>query len=37
MSELLVRGDPSYAKVTADIAAPLERRAGAGWWVMFGM
>ncbi len=37
MSELLVQGNPSYAKVTADIAAPLERRAGAGWWAMFAV
>ncbi|RMH38630.1 MAG: hydrogenase [Deltaproteobacteria bacterium] len=34
-AEPLVLGDPSYTKVTADIAAPLERRAGIGWWIAF--
>jgi molybdopterin-containing oxidoreductase family membrane subunit len=31
----LIRGDKSLAQVTADICAPLERRAGLWWWLAF--
>jgi len=32
-----VEGHPSCAQITADIAGPLEGRAGAGWWICFGV
>ena len=35
IDEPLVEGDPSYGKVTRDIAAPMERRPGKAWWVAF--
>jgi Ni/Fe-hydrogenase subunit HybB-like protein len=31
----LVQGDKSLATVTSDICAPLDRRAGLGWWLAF--
>ena len=31
----LVQGDPKWGKITSDIAAPMERRAGSAWWVAF--
>ena len=34
-SERLIAGDPSFADVTREIAAPLERGPGALWWVAF--
>ncbi|HKZ31681.1 MAG TPA: NrfD/PsrC family molybdoenzyme membrane anchor subunit [Vicinamibacteria bacterium] len=33
--ESLVEGAPSYAEVTREIAAPLERPATTAWWVAF--
>lgn len=33
--EPFILGGPSYAKVTADIVAPLERRAGVPWYLAF--
>src|ERR1700680_3345359 len=31
----LIEGNKSLAQVTADVCAPLERRAGALWWAAF--
>ena len=31
----LIAGDKTPARVTADICAPLERRAGLWWWLAF--
>ncbi|MDP6124833.1 MAG: polysulfide reductase NrfD [Candidatus Latescibacteria bacterium] len=31
----LLPGDPSFSKITDDIAAPLERCASASWWAAF--
>ena len=31
----LVLGKPSFGEITAAIAAPMEGRAGAGWWASF--
>jgi Ni/Fe-hydrogenase subunit HybB-like protein len=36
-SERMIAGDPSYAEVTRDIAAPLERSAGRLWWIAFAI
>ncbi len=33
--EEFVKGDPTYGEITADIAAPLEHRAGKTWWLLF--
>ena len=33
--ETLVLGEPSYGKVTAEIAAPMETRPGLGWLALF--
>ena len=34
-SQPLTEGNKSLAQVTADVCAPLERRAGALWWAAF--
>ncbi len=34
-SDWLIEGDPDYAEITREIAAPLEGRAGASWWALF--
>jgi molybdopterin-containing oxidoreductase family membrane subunit len=34
---VLVRGHKTPAQVTADICAPLERRASVGWWLTFAL
>ena len=34
---VLVRGPKTPAQVTAEICAPLERRAGIGWWLTFAL
>jgi Ni/Fe-hydrogenase subunit HybB-like protein len=31
----LVRGNPTYGEITQEIAAPLERRPNASWWIAF--
>jgi len=31
----LIRGNKTIGQVTADICAPLERRAGIWWWLAF--
>ena len=35
--EPLIQGHPSLGDVTRDIARPLERRAGAGWYLLFAV
>jgi len=36
-SDCLISGEPSYEDVTREIAAPLERRATAKWWIAFAI
>src|SRR5215475_8271305 len=32
-----IDGEPSLHQITTDIVAPLEGRAGKGWWICFGI